>query len=50
MLMYNILEYSNNYWKTFGSLWHGDEPALSNDGVIIKFPNDHNNKVSFKVN
>ena len=28
MPMYNLIKYSNNYWKTFGSLWqyYGDEP------------------------
>ena len=29
MPMYNLLEYSKNYWKTTGSLWnyHRDEPS-----------------------
>ena len=28
MPMYNLIEYSNNYWRTFGSLWqyYRDEP------------------------
>ena len=27
--MYNLIEYSNNYWKTSGNLWHyyRDDPS-----------------------
>ena len=33
MSMYNLLEYSKNYWKTTGSLWnyYRDKP---NSGVV----------------
>ena len=39
MLMYNLLEYSNNYLKTFGSLWQycREIPAVNNDGNIVDF-------------
>ena len=37
--MYNLIEYSNNYLKTSGSLWqyYRDKPALANAGVITTF-------------
>ena len=40
MLVYNLIEYSDNYSKTSGSLWqcYIDEPSLSDDGVINNFP------------
>ena len=47
MKMYNLIEYSDNYSKTSGSLWqcYGDEPALTNAGVPDNFPG---NSASFK--
>ena len=37
MLMYNLIEYNDNFSKTSGSLWqyHRDEPALNDNGNII---------------
>ena len=37
MPMYNLKEYSDNYSKTFGSLWQccKDIPAVNNDGNIV---------------
>ena len=37
--MYNLIEYSNNYSKTSGSLWqcYRDEPALTNTGTTANF-------------
>ena len=37
--MYNLIEYSNNYSKTFGSLWQycKDAPAVDDDGAIVDF-------------
>ena len=37
MPMYYLIEYSDNYSKTSGSLWqyYRDETALDNAGVII---------------
>ena len=37
--MYNVIEYSQIYSKTFGSLWQycRDELALNDDGNIIDF-------------
>ena len=37
--MYNLIEYSDNYSKTSGSLWQycKDIPAVNNDGDIVNF-------------
>ena len=39
MPMYNLIEYSDNYSKTSGSLWqyYKDIPAVNNDGDIVNF-------------
>ena len=39
MLMYNLIEYSDNYSKTSGSLWLycKEIPAINNDGDIADF-------------
>ena len=39
MLMYNLIEYSDNYSKTSGTLWqHCKEiPAVNNEGNIVDF-------------
>ena len=39
MLMYNLIEYSDNYSKTSGSLWQycKDIPAVNNNGDIVDF-------------
>ena len=39
MTMYTLIEYSNNYSKTSGSLrkYYRDEPALTNAGAITDF-------------
>ena len=49
MPIYSLIEYSDNYLKTSGSLWqyYRDDPDLNNDGVITDFPND-TDSVSFK--
>ena len=41
MPMDNSIEYSNNYLKTYGSLWqyYRDEPFIDK-GVIIDVPDD----------
>ena len=48
--MYNLIEYSDAYSKTSGSLWqyYRDEPALDNNGNITDFSDDNNNSASFK--
>ena len=50
MPIYNLIEYSDAYLKTSGSLWqyYRDEPAINNDGDIIDFPENNNNSNSFK--
>ena len=47
--MYNLIEYSDNYSKTSGSLWHyyRYQPFLAG-GAITDFPVDNNNCTSFK--
>ena len=37
--MYNVIEYSDNYWRILGSLWqqYRDEPALTDGGAIANF-------------
>ena len=39
MSMYNLIEYSDNYSKTLGSLWQycKEIPAVNNDGSILEF-------------
>ena len=50
MPMQNLIEYSDNYFKTSGSLrqYCRDEPVLDNNGVIADFPADNNSSASFK--
>ena len=40
MPIYNLIEYSNNYSKTLGSLWqyYRDEPTLTAASTIDNFP------------
>ena len=40
MPMYNLIEYSDNYSKTFGSLWqyYRDQPFLDDNSTIADFP------------
>ena len=39
MSMYNLIEYSDSYSKTSGSLWQycKDIPAVNNKGDIVNF-------------
>ena len=39
MLMYNLIEHSENYSKTSGSLWQycKDIPAVDNNNAIVNF-------------
>ena len=50
MPMYNLIEYSDAYLRTSGSLWQycRDEPAIDANGNIIDFPTNNNNSTSFK--
>ena len=50
MPTYNLIEYSDAYSKTSGSLWqyYRDEPALDNNGNITDFPPNNNNSASLK--
>ena len=50
MPMYNLIEFSDNYSKTSGSLWHHyrDESFLNTNGVVAHLPADQNNSTLFK--
>ena len=50
MLMYKLIDYSDAYSKTSGSLWqyYRDEPALDNNGNITDVPPNNNNSASLK--
>ena len=50
MLMYNLIEYSDNYSKTSGSLWqyYRDETFLDVNSAISDFPADDNNSALSK--
>ena len=50
MPMYNLIEYSDNYFKTSAVLWqlYRDEPFIDDNGAIANFPADNNNNASFK--
>ena len=39
MPMYNLIEYSDNYLQTYGSLWqyYKDIPAVNDNGNIVEF-------------
>ena len=52
MLMYNLIEYSDNYAKTSGSLWQycKDIPARNNNNRIVDFTGGNlTNSFNFKV-
>ena len=48
--MYNLIEYSDTYSKTSGSLWqyYRDKLALDVNSNIIDIPADNNNSILFK--
>ena len=50
MPMYNLIEYSDNYSKTSGSLLHyyRGGPFLNANGAVDDFPVDDNNSALFK--
>ena len=52
MSMYNLIEYSNNYSKTSGSLWQycNDIPAVDNNNAIVNFAENYlTDLFNFKV-
>ena len=52
MPMYNLIEYSDNYLKTSGSLWQycKDIPAVDNNNAIVNFAdNNLTDSFNFKV-
>ena len=50
MPMHNIIEYSDAYSKTSGTLWqfYRDKLALDNNGNIADFPDNNHDNTSFK--
>ena len=50
--MYNLIEYSENYSKLWGSLWqyYKNEPALNNAVAIASFSSADNNSASLILN
>ena len=50
IIVYNLIEYSNNYSKTSGSFWqcYRKETALTNSDATANFHNA-DNSASFKV-
>ena len=52
MPLYNLIEYSDNYSKTSGSLWQyfKDIPAVNNDNEAVNFTaNNLTDSFNFKV-
>ena len=52
MFMYNLIEHSDNYSKTLGSLWQycKDIPAVDNNNAIVNFAeNNLTDSFNFKV-
>ena len=52
MPMYNVIEYSDNYSKTSGSLWQDckDIPAVHNNNAIVNFAaNNLTNLFNYKA-
>ena len=49
MPMYNLIEYSDDYWKTSGTLgqYCRDEPALDANSNIVRFNEDSATADSF---
>ena len=50
MLMYKLIDYSDAYSKTSGSLWqyYRDEPVININDEIINSPANNSNSASFK--
>ena len=50
MPIYNLIEYSNDYSRTSGSLWqyYRDEPALTDSYAIKNFPVRDNDSALFQ--
>ena len=52
MPMYNLIEYSDNYSKTFGSVWQycKDIPVITDNNAIVNFTNNNlTDSFNFKV-
>ena len=51
MPMYYLIEYSNNYSKTYGSLWqyYREEPSLNDDDNFVDFTDANRNSSLFNL-
>ena len=49
--MYYLIEYSNNYSKTYGSLWqyYREEPSLNDDDNFVDFTDANRNSSLFNL-
>ena len=52
MSMYNLIEYSNNYSDTSGSLWQfkRDEQPIDNNGAFINITAEYSSSFKYKSN
>ena len=52
MLMYNLIEYSDNYSDTSGSLWQfkRDEQPIDNNGASINLTAENSPSLKYKSN
>ena len=52
MLMYNLIEYSDNYSDTSGSLWQfkSDEQPINNNGAFINIAAENSSSFKCKSN
>ena len=52
MPMYNLIEYSNNFSKTYGSLWQycKDIPAMNANANIAEFNDNATDPFNFRSN
>ena len=52
MPMYNLIEYSNNYSNTSGSLWQfkRDEQPINKDGASINITAENSSSFKYKSN
>ena len=52
MLMYNLIEYSDNYSDTSGSLWQfkRDEQPIDNNGASINLTANNSSSFKYKSN
>ena len=52
MPMYNLIEYSDNYYDTSGRLWQSkrDEQPINNNGAFINITAENSSSLKYKSN